>query len=76
MYLKLVEVIKGSETRLRFELLAEMTDTATGSGQPHYPHYPYHGKVAAGKSLSALARDVLGWSADIWDFSNDLPVLK
>ena len=53
-----------------------MTDSATASGQPHYPLYPYHGKVAAGKTLSALARDVLGWSADIWDFSNDLPVLK
>ncbi len=55
---------------------AEMTDTATGSGQPHYPHYPYHGKVESGKTLSALARDVLGWSADIWDFSGNLPTLK
>jgi hypothetical protein len=31
---------------------------------------------AAGKALSALARDVLGWSADIWDFSGELPTLK
>ena len=54
----------------------EMTDSATASGQPNYPIYPYHGKVAAGKTLSALARDVLGWSADIWDFSGELPTLK
>ena len=53
-----------------------MTDTSTGSGQDHHPIYPYHGKVDAGKTLSALARDVLGWSPDIWDFSGDLPVLK
>ena len=33
-------------------------------------------RINIGKSLSALARDVLGWSADVWDFSNDLPVLK
>ena len=50
--------------------------TATSSGQPNYPVYPYHGKVAQGKSLVALARDVLGWSADVWDFSGELPTLK
>lgn len=55
---------------------AEMEDTSTGSDQDHYPIYPYHGKVDAGRTLSALARDVLGWSPDIWDFSGDLPVLK
>ena len=53
-----------------------MNDTSTGSDQEHYPIYPYHGKVDAGKTLSALARDVLGWSPDIWDFTGDLPVLK
>ena len=54
----------------------EMTDTKPVSGQPHYPQYPYHAKVDATKTLSALTRDVLGWSADIWDFSKDLPTLK
>jgi len=54
----------------------EMTDTAQSSGQPNYPIYPYHGKVDASKTLSVLARDVLGWSPDIWDFTGDLPVLK
>lgn len=55
---------------------AEMEDTSTASGQSHYPLYPYHGKVEAGMTLSALARDVLHWSEEIWDFTNDLPVLK
>lgn len=54
----------------------EMEDTKTASGQAHYPIYPYHGKLEAGKTLSALARDVLGWSADVWDFSGELPTLK
>ena len=52
--------------------------TATGlaSGQDGYPQFPYHGKVEAGKTLSALAKDTLGWSTDIWDFSGDTPKLK
>ena len=52
--------------------------TATGlaSGQDGYPQFPYHGKVEAGKTLSALAKDTLGWSTDIWDFSADTPKLK
>ena len=55
---------------------AEMTDTGTGNGNPHYPHFPYHGKVEAGKTLSQLASTTLGWSADVWDFSGELPTLK
>ena len=55
---------------------AEMTDTALASGQPHYPIYPYHGKVEAGKTLSQLASTTLGWSSDVWDFTGDLPTLK
>ena len=52
--------------------------TATGlaSGQDGYPQFPYHGKVEAGKTLSALAKDTLGWPEDIWDFSGDTPKLK
>ena len=50
--------------------------TALSSGQDGYPHFPYHGKVEAGKTLSALAKDTLGWSADVWDFSADTPKLK
>lgn len=54
----------------------EMTDTSTANGQAHYPQYPYHGKVEAGKTLSQLASTTLGWSDTIWDFnSGDLPTL-
>lgn len=55
---------------------AEMTDTALASGQPHYPIYPYHGKVESGKTLSQLASTTLGWSSDVWNFTGDLPTLK
>ena len=55
---------------------AEMTDTSCASGQAHYPIYPYHGQVDAGKTLSQLASTTLGWSADVWDFSGSLPTLK
>ena len=42
-----------------------------------YDHaYPYHGKAAAqGVTVSVLAK-ALGWSEEVWDFSDDLPVLK
>ncbi|MBO4446495.1 MAG: hypothetical protein J5764_00040 [Bacteroidales bacterium] len=52
--------------------------TATGiaSGQDGYPQFPYHGKVEADKTLSQLASTTLGWSADVWDFSAELPKLK
>lgn len=55
---------------------AEMTDSSTANGQSHYPQYPYHGKVEAGKTLSQLASTILGWDSTIWDFnSGDLPKL-
>ncbi|MBQ2102241.1 MAG: hypothetical protein II479_01595 [Bacteroidales bacterium] len=42
-----------------------------------YGRWAYHGKhVAPGTKLSALASTTLGWSASIWDFSGDTPVLK
>ena len=50
--------------------------TALSSGQDGYPHFPYHGKVEAGKTLSQLASTTLGWSSDTWDFSGDTPKLK
>ncbi|MBR5041733.1 MAG: hypothetical protein IKX67_00695 [Bacteroidales bacterium] len=54
----------------------EMADASCAKGQPHYPHYPYHGKVESGKTLSELASTTLGWSSDVWDFSGPLPLLK
>ena len=50
--------------------------TALSNGQDGYPHFPYHGKVEAGKTLSQLASTTLGWSSDTWDFSGDTPKLK
>lgn len=39
-------------------------------------NYPYHGKAApAGATLSQVAQSI-GWSADKWDFSGDVPVLR
>ena len=52
------------------------TNTGIANGQPGYPLYPYHGKCVTGKTLSALASETLGWSSDIWDFSDELPKLK
>ena len=54
----------------------ETTATSAGKGQEGYPQFPYHGKCDASKTLSELASTTLGWSADVWDFSGSLPVLK
>ena len=56
---------------------AEMTDVSTSNNasNPHYPQYPYHGKVEAGKTLSQLASTTLGWDASVWNFSGSLPML-
>ncbi len=56
--------------------LRATTATALASGQDNYPIFPYHGLVEAGKTLSQLASTTLGWSSDIWDFSDELPTLK
>ena len=37
---------------------------------------PYHGKAAsAGSTLSTVAQSA-GWSAQVWDFSSEIPELK
>ena len=37
---------------------------------------PYHGKAASsGSTLSAVAQSA-GWSAQVWDFSSEIPELK
>ena len=39
-------------------------------------NFSYNGKTAgAGKTLSQVAKEA-GWSADVWDFSGDVPNLK
>ena len=64
-----------SSTPLTDSTGAQMTDTGTGSGQPHYPQYPYHGKSAQGKTLSQLA-SALGWDEAVWNLGGSLPVLR
>jgi hypothetical protein len=57
----------------------EMEDTTIANNKttnPHYPQFPYHGKVETGKTLSELASTTLGWDSTIWDFSSELPTLK
>lgn len=37
----------------------------------------YHGKAAGeNETVSSIAENTLGWSGEIWDFSEDLPTLK
>lgn len=54
--------------------------TATGlaNNNDNYPQFAYHGKVDATKTLSELARDVLGWDASVWNFpaGDALPTLN
>ena len=37
---------------------------------------PYHGKAAQASQTLSQAAQALGWSADVWDFSGEMPVLK
>lgn len=67
--------VDGSTHPLTDSTGAEMADVTMASGQPHYPIYPYHGKVEAGQTLSWIAEFRLGWSDAIWDFSGPLPLL-
>ena len=39
-------------------------------------NYPYHGKAAAADATISSVAQALGWSAEIWDFSEDTPKLK
>ena len=50
---------------------------APAVGEVDNNQYAYHGKAAAADAtVTTVARDVLGWSSDIWDFSKDIPTLK
>ena len=50
-------------------------DYVTNYGGPTAAAYYGH-KAAADATVTTVARDVLGWSSDIWDFSKDIPTLK
>lgn len=36
-------------------------------------NYPYHGKAAGASATASSVAKSLGWSAEIWDFSKDIP---
>ena len=55
---------------------AETTLTTFNSTEGEANRWAYHGKVESGKTLSQLASTTLGWSSDVWDFSESLPTLK
>ena len=48
------------------------TTTGTGDGN----QCAYFGKAAASDATVSSLAQTLGWSADIWDFTGDLPTLK
>ena len=48
----------------------DITSTSEHAGKP------YHGKAAAADATVSSIAQTLGWSADIWDFTTDLPTLK
>lgn len=60
----------------------DQTSISAGSGNSLAARWAYHGKhVAAGTKLSTLASTAkasggLGWSSEVWDFTDDLPTLK
>lgn len=51
--------------------------TTPGTKAGYTYQQPYYGKAASSTAtVSTVARDVIGWSDTIWDFSEDLPKLK
>lgn len=68
-----------SEPSLNVLFDHEDSDTSKPLTQPSGSakwYSPYHGKAAsAGSTLSAVAQSA-GWSAQVWDFSSDIPELK
>ena len=55
---------------------AKGTTPGTKSGYTY--QQPYYGvaKDPASNTVSSIAKDIIGWSGDIWDFTGDLPALK
>lgn len=51
-------------------------DSKPLDAQHYTKHFAYHGKAAAADATLSSVAQSLGWSADVWDFSKDIPVLK
>ena len=57
--------------------LTKISDSENVSSTVPATASPYHGKAAgAEETVSSIAENTLGWSGEIWDFSEDLPTLK
>ena len=52
------------------------TDQNNASSEAPLTTRAYHGKAAAADATVSSIAQTLGWSADIWDFSTELPILK
>lgn len=81
---KFADCIRRSDMVLDDDWMTLVDQDNITSGTPPLPDYSsettqaaYHGKAAAADAtVTTVARDVLGWSSDIWDFSKDVPTLK
>ena len=81
---KFADCIRRSDMVLDDDWMTLVDQDNITSGTPPLPDYSsettqaaYHGKAAAANAtVTTVARDVLGWSSDIWDFSKDMPTLK
>ena len=81
---KFADCIRRSDMVLDDDWMTLVDQDNITSGTPPLPDYSsettqaaYHGKAAAANAtVTTVARDVLGWSSDIWDFSKDVPTLK
>lgn len=52
--------------------------TTPGTNASYTYQQPYYGvaKDVSSNTVSSIAKDVIGWSTDIWNFSGDYPTLK
>lgn len=58
-----------------FRTLQDHADLANGTPEGDNNQNAYDGRVCEESSLSAAAQKA-GWSAEVWNFSGDMPVLK
>ena len=55
---------------------AKGTTPGTKAGYTYQQAYYGVSKEVSSNTVSSIARDVIGWSSEIWDFSGDYPTLK
>ena len=55
---------------------AKGTTPGTNAGYTYQQAYYGVAKNVSTNTVSSIARDIIGWSSSIWDFTGDLPTLK